>query len=140
MDETQTPTQAQIDEGKKVIRKSIEWMFNFLKDGSYLLEEREELIKAYEALSLVVNGKEENFTHEIKKQVRHGLAFMHYKLGVTPIKHKSLDDAMIARGILFTICTDLQKKIDEVEPPAPKAEAAPQKPYVIEVPSAQATQ
>lgn len=140
MDEKSTPTQAQVDEGKKVIKKSIEWMFNWLKDGSYLLEEREDIIKCYGALSMLINGKEEDFTHEVNKSVRHGLAWLHFKLGVMPIKHKGLDDAMVARGILFTICTDLQKKIDEVEPPAPKAEEAPKKPYIMEIPSAQATQ
>jgi hypothetical protein len=141
MDEAQAPTKQQIDESKKVIKKSIEWMFNWLKDGSFLLEEREDILKCYEALSLLINGTEEAFTHETNKSVRHGLAWIHYKLGVTPIKHKSLDDAMIARGILFTICTDLQKKIDEVEPPAVKPVEAPKGPYVMDLPmGAQATQ
>lgn len=140
MQETQAPTQSQVDEGKKVIKKSIEWMFNWLKDGSFLLEEREEVIKTYEALNHIMTTKEEDFTLEVKKSVRHGLAYLHYKLGVTPIKHKSLDDAMIARGILYTLCTDLQKKIEEIEPPEVKPEEPKKGPYVMEVPGVQVTQ
>lgn len=78
----------------------------------------------------------EQAQHESNKVVREGLAYAHYKLGVTPLLLEEHEAATLSRNVLHALCIDLQKKIEAVEPPpAPKKEE-PKTPYIMEVPTA----
>lgn len=78
----------------------------------------------------------EQLAHEGNKAVRQGLAFAHYVLThQTRFMHEQFIDASNAVAVIFAVCEDLQKKIEQVEPPAPQPEVS-SKPWVIDAPQA----
>ena len=80
----------------------------------------------------------EQIQHEANKFCREKLAWAHYKLGVTPILLEEAQIAQETRGVLAAYCTDLQKKIEAVEPPEAEVKPEPKAPYVIDAtPAAQ---
>ncbi|MGZ3796479.1 MAG: hypothetical protein ACXVB1_08945 [Pseudobdellovibrionaceae bacterium] len=71
--------------------------------------------------------------HESNKVVRHSLAWLHWKLGTQTFFLEEAQEALQARGVLEAFCLDLQKKIEEVEPPVKQEEPQePKKPYIID--------
>lgn len=72
--------------------------------------------------------------HESNKFIREKLAWLHYRMGTFQFYLEEAQLALEARGVLEAFCNDLQKKIEEVEPPVVKDEEAPKGPYIVEVP------
>ena len=72
--------------------------------------------------------------HESNKVIRENLAWVHHKLQYLPTMPEEHQMHQAAIGVLFALCTDLQKKIEEVEPPEVKEEL-PKGAYVVDVPS-----
>ena len=80
---------------------------------------------------------QEQIQHESNKIVRNSLAWLHFKMASQPFFFEEFTEAMQARGVLESICKDLQTKIELVEPPVVE-EAAPKAPYVVDVPAPKA--
>ncbi len=132
--QSETLTEKQMEhfqrEFNKAAKESFTWILNYLRDSLFLIEERPALIGAHKAIQMLAVATEK--THEENKAIRDGLAWIHYKLTTTPHKQKSLDLAAQAAGVLFAICTEIQKKIELVEPPVVKEQTKASKPYVID--------
>ena len=77
----------------------------------------------------------EQLQHEGNKILRERLAHAHYIM-TYQCKYlpEQFEEVQKTLGFMQDVCNQLQAKIEAVEPPAPKKEAEPKKPYVIEVP------
>lgn len=75
----------------------------------------------------------EQIQHETNKFIREKLAWLHFRMGSFQFYLEEAQHALEAKGVLEAICNDLQKKIEEVEPPpAVEKEEAPKGPYIID--------
>lgn len=138
MTETIDPKDAtpeQIKASQKIVADSLKWCHRFIERTKFLLEEVNEINKAIAAINLYylpTENKTPEETHANHKAMRDGLAWIHFKLQTASFEPKDFNKALQAKGVLYVICTDLQKKIELVEPPPPKEEAKPAEPYVID--------
>lgn len=83
----------------------------------------------------VVLSEEQMKKKEELKIIRHSLAWVHYKLGVSQFYFEEIKEAAQARGVLEAVCNDLYAQIIDIDPSeAPKEEPKdePKKPYVID--------
>lgn len=78
--------------------------------------------------------EEESKNLENLKLVQYALADAHFKL-TTRVQYlpEEFDQAMRTIGVLVSFHTDITKKVEEIEPPKPKDEEPPQKPYIMDV-------
>lgn len=83
----------------------------------------------------VVLSEEQMKKKEELKVIRHSLAWVHYKLGVSQFYFEEIKEAAQARGVLEAVCNDLYAQIIDIDPSeAPKEEKKeePKKPYIID--------
>lgn len=82
----------------------------------------------------VVLSEEQQKQHDSNKFVRERLAWLHYRMESMQFFLTEAQQAHEARGILAHLCEDLQKKIEEVEPPVVQPQDKdPKKPFVVDV-------
>ena len=74
----------------------------------------------------------EQAQHETNKFIRERLAWIHFRMQSIQFYLEEAQMALETKGVLEAICLDLQKKIEEVEPPVAKESEAPKGPYVID--------
>ena len=65
---------------------------------------------------------------------RKALGFGHHKIETTAFYPEEFEQVLQTKGVIASYCEALQQKIEAVEP---KTEAAPAKPYIMEVPTPQ---
>ena len=76
----------------------------------------------------------EQIQHESNKVVRENLAFAHYTIQTRQYLPEQFTDVTNCLNVLHALCTDLQKKIELVEPPTPIEPTEPKAPYIMEAP------
>lgn len=84
----------------------------------------------------VVLSEEQQKQLDSNKFVRERLAWLHYRMESMQFFLTEAQQAHEARGILAHLCEDLQKKIEEVEPPVvqeEKIQFEAKKPFVVDV-------
>lgn len=82
----------------------------------------------------VVLSEEQQKQHDSNKFVRERLAWLHYRLESMQFFLSEAQEAHEARGILAHLCEDLQKKIEEIEPPVVQEEKPEvKKPYMMDI-------
>lgn len=74
----------------------------------------------------------EQIQHETNKFIRERLAWIHFRMQSMQFFLEEAQMALETKGVLEAICLDLQKKIEEVEPPVAKEPEAPKGHYVID--------
>lgn len=96
-----------------------------------LKDHREELIQDAKKNSLSDDQKKEL---ENLKIVQMALADAHFKLS-NRVQYlpEEFDQALKTIGVLVSFHMDITKKVHEIEPPPPKEEQKPQKPYVMDI-------
>lgn len=85
----------------------------------------------------------EQIQHESNKMLRERLGHAHYIMSYQcKYLPEQFDEVQKTLKFIAEVCQQLQERIEVVEPPAVKAEEAPKKPYVMDVPmqSSEATQ
>lgn len=84
----------------------------------------------------VVLSEEQMKKKEELKIIRHSLAWVHYKLGVSQFYFEEIKEAAQARGVLEAVCNDLYAQIVEIDPSEALAKEEskdePKKPYIID--------
>jgi hypothetical protein len=83
----------------------------------------------------VVLSEEQMKKKEELKIIRHSLAWVHYKLGVSQFYFEEIKEAAQARGVLEAVCNDLHAQIIDIDPSEALKEEKkdePKKPYVID--------
>ena len=138
--EPKDATPEQIKASQKIVAESLKWCHRLINRTKFLLEEINEINKAFGAIELSYQPTENpppEQVHENNKKIRDGLAWIHFKLQTMAFEPKDFNKALQAKGVLYVICTDLQKKIEIVEPPPVKEATATTEPYVIDATPAQ---